>query len=60
MENYNLKCEYCLERGVCIQCDSKNCQKNFHVRCAIVNNLIREGEKMKAHPKDEYLMYVFC
>lgn len=41
-------CYICRKKnyGVCIQCDYKDCQTAFHVRCAMEKKLIRDYESM--------------
>ena len=51
---FQLECTFCEAQGVCINCDFRQCNKTFHVRCAIENGLIRDVADMHRHKTDPY------
>ena len=59
---FNLLCSFCkLKTGYCIKCDYPNCEKQFHVRCAIKQNLIVAEEQMSKELRvGEWDCKVYC
>ncbi|CDW88690.1 phd zinc finger-containing protein [Stylonychia lemnae] len=63
-DRQKLNCYVCRKKntGSCIQCDYKNCQQAFHVRCGMKTQLIRDWESMDDQRvnEDDYECFVFC
>ena len=61
---FKLACGKCkLIKGSCIQCDFKNCQKGWHVRCATKLGVIKQFEEMRSelgNPQNQWSTPVFC
>ena len=60
-----LWCHLCKDRrkrGMLLQCDFRDCQYNYHVRCAIKHKIIDNWEKMNAQreQEDAYDCFLFC
>ena len=46
-ENFMEQCDLCLKRkGVCVKCEYKDCQTQFHVTCAVKAKLLKSWPKM--------------
>eukprot|EP00347_Sterkiella_histriomuscorum_P013471 403364586 len=63
-ERQTLQCYICRKKstGACIQCDYKNCQQAFHVRCAMTKDIIKDWKTMNQQREDEEAeeCFIFC
>lgn len=62
-ESFKQTCYYCRKvQGAIIQCDFKDCDKSFHVRCGIKDGLIQDWKIMDKQrtPKFGNVQKVFC
>jgi hypothetical protein len=64
-DRMKLYCHICKDQkrqGMVLQCDYKNCQLNFHVRCGIEEKYITDWESMNEHRENEEGedCYLFC
>ena len=65
LPRFNNTCYVCRSKkntGSCISCDYKDCQLNFHVRCAIKKGLIKNYDEMiqQKHHEDDEDCFIFC